>query len=559
MTEKQLWNSILQMAVTGKLVPQHPEDEPASALLARIETEKAALIKEKKIKKEKNPTRIVRGENGGFFEIPVVEHSGRSEMGNGKWEMDGAIDISDQIPFEIPESWEWVRLGNLIEIISGTSYKKHDITDSGIRILRGGNIQNNKLLLFDDDVFLSEKSIDPEKNIQKGDIIIVASTGSKAVIGKPAFIEADYPLTQIGAFLRIIRPINADLVQYINIIFQSEYYRKHIRDKVKGTNINNIKTEYIEEIFIPLSPLDEQKRIVEKLGEIAPLVSLYGEKERAVSEMDANFAGSLKKSVLAAAVSGKLLPQDAADEPAAALLARIEAEKAALIKAKKLKKEKNPTRIVRGKNGGFFEVSLSGHSGRSEMGNGKWEMDGATDISDQLPFEIPESWEWVRLGNIVYNHGQKTPTEDFCYIDIGSIDNVHQKLNEKENIISADKAPSRARKIIKEGDILYATVRPYLHNMCIIDRKFSKEAIASTGFAVLTCHADFLNYFLFYYLMSPAFDSYANSSDNSKGVAYPAINDDRLYKAFIPIPPLAEQERIAARVREIFATLDELH
>ena len=172
-------------------------------------------------------------------------------------------------------------------------------------------------------------------------------------------------------------------------------------------------------------------------------------------------------------------------------------------------------------------------------------------IADEVPFEIPESWEWVRLSKIVYNRGQMTPAKDFCYIDIGSIDNKNQKLSIEENIVTADKAPSRARKIVTIGDILYSTVRPYLHNMCIIDRSFSHTPIASTGFAVLTCHPGFLNEFLFYYLMSPDFDTYANNTDNAKGVAYPAINDNKLYQALIPVPPKAEQERIVKKLKDV--------
>jgi type I restriction enzyme S subunit len=172
-------------------------------------------------------------------------------------------------------------------------------------------------------------------------------------------------------------------------------------------------------------------------------------------------------------------------------------------------------------------------------------------IADEVPFDIPDGWEWARLKNLVYNNGQIKPKTDFCYIDIGSIDNLNQKLNDLEKIVSADKAPSRARKIVKLGDILYSTVRPYLHNMCIIDRNFSHIPIASTGFAVLTTFRNFFNKFLFYYLLSPDFDSYANNVENSKGVAYPAINDERLYKSLIPIPPFEEQKKIVAKIEEI--------
>ena len=178
------------------------------------------------------------------------------------------------------------------------------------------------------------------------------------------------------------------------------------------------------------------------------------------------------------------------------------------------------------------------------------------DISDEIPFEIPDSWEWVRLGSIVYNRGQMKPTSDFCYVDIGSIDNKRQRLGDTENIITPDKAPSLANKIIDVGDIIYSTVRPYLHNMCIIDKQFSLQPIASTGFATMTCYSGLLNKYLFYYLLAPDFDNYANDTENSKGVAYPAINDDRLYKALIPLPPLSEQHRIVAKIEELLPYIE---
>ena len=249
----------------------------------------------------------------------------------------------------------------------------------------------------------------------------------------------------------------------------------------------------------------------------------------------------LKNSILQMAVQGKLVPQDPNDEPASVLLEIIRKEKEQLIKEGKIKKEKKTSYIFRGADNLPYEKV-----GKNEP----------VCIADEVPFEIPDSWEWVRLSEIVYNRGQMTPANDFCYIDIGSIDNKNQKLSDEENIIAADKAPSRARKIVDIDDILYSTVRPYLHNMCIVDRSFSHQPIASTGFAALTCHTGFYNEFLFYYLMSPDFDAYANDTDNAKGVAYPAINDNKLYQALIPVPPAAEQKRIVEKIKEVFPYVD---
>jgi type I restriction enzyme S subunit len=249
----------------------------------------------------------------------------------------------------------------------------------------------------------------------------------------------------------------------------------------------------------------------------------------------------LKKSILQSAVQGKLVYQNPNDEPATVLLERIQAEKETLINAGKLKHDKHDSRILK-------------------RDNSHYEISGGVElcIDDELPFDLPENWAWCRLGSIVFNHGQMTPTADFCYIDIGSIDNQRQRLNTSETIVPASKAPSRARKKVEQGDILYATVRPYLHNMCIVDKQFSRIPIASTGFAVIACHADIFNRYLFSCLLSPDFDNYANNTENAKGVAYPAINDDRLYRALIPIPPMAEQHRIVEQLDSLLPALDRL-
>ena len=217
----------------------------------------------------------------------------------------------------------------------------------------------------------------------------------------------------------------------------------------------------------------------------------------------------LKNSILQLAIQGKLVEQRPEEGTAEELYRRIQAEKQQLIKEVKNKKGKNK------KEEALPEIT-----------------------DDEIPFDIPEGWKWVRLRSLVYNRGQEVPSTLFSYIDIGSIDNKNQRLNTEETLIEAEKAPSRARKIVEWGDILYSTVRPYLHNMCIIDKPFSHKPIASTGFAVMTCFKDIYNKYLFYFLMSPTFDTYANNTENAKGVAYPAINDDRLYRAVIPLPPL---------------------
>ena len=178
-------------------------------------------------------------------------------------------------------------------------------------------------------------------------------------------------------------------------------------------------------------------------------------------------------------------------------------------------------------------------------------------LDEDAPFDISEKWKWTYLREVVWNRKQKKPDTTFSYIDIGSIDNKKHCLNDTENIIEYKNAPSRARKPVAIGDVIYSTVRPYLHNIAIIDKEFSCEPIASTGFATMVCHGFLNNKYLYYYLLSPAFDKYANDSSNSKGVAYPAINDKALYKGPIPIPPIEEQHRIVTRIEELMAKIDE--
>ncbi len=235
-------------------------------------------------------------------------------------------------------------------------------------------------------------------------------------------------------------------------------------------------------------------------------------------------AQELRASLLQEAVTGRLVPQRAEEGSAETLYEEIQQEKARLIAEKKIKKEKPLPPVT----------------------------------EEEQPFSIPSTWKWVRLHEIVYNRGQTKPTKTFSYIDIGSIDNLHQKLGPTEKIMEPEHAPSRARKLVDLGDIIYSTVRPYLHNTCIIDRQFSHPPIASTGFAVMTCCSGIYNKFLFAYLLSPAFDSYANSNQNAKGVAYPAINDEKFYRAPIPLPPLAEQKRIVDKLEELLALAERI-
>ena len=495
MKAEQLRKSILQLAIQGKLVPQDPADEPASVLLERIRVEKQSLIKQGKIKKDKGDSVIFKGDDNCYYEKTGPE----------------VKNITDEIDFDLPDGWAFARINSLFFIQTGASFKKEQATSdfTQTRILRGGNILQGEYRFFENDIFVDSKLIQDSIILKNNDLITPAVTSIEN-IGKLARIEKDYEDVTAGGFVFIVRPCyNSEIfAKYMLYALQSSYFNKQLKSitKKSGQAFYNLGKERFIQLIIPIPPLNEQVRIVESIEQFTPLIKEYDKLEQQATKLDGEIYDKLKKSILQYAIQGKLVPQNSNDEPAAVLLERIRAEKKA-----QLGKKYVESYIYKGDDNCYYEKV-----GKNEPV-----------LLENLPFDIPDSWCWARLGDIVGNHGQKVPNKPFSYIDIGSINNKQQKLNDSENIIMPEKAPSRARKIVCYGDILYATVRPYLHNIAIVDKKFSNEPIASTGFAVLSCKNGMVNRYLFYYLLSPTFDLYANSNENAKGVAYPAINDEK--------------------------------
>jgi type I restriction enzyme S subunit len=229
----------------------------------------------------------------------------------------------------------------------------------------------------------------------------------------------------------------------------------------------------------------------------------------------------LRELILELAVRGKLVPQDENDEPASELLKRIVAEKAKLIAEGKIKKSKPLAEIT----------------------------------DDEKPFELPVGWEWVRVNTIGHDWGQKTPDVDFTYIEVSAIDSKIGIVSTPQ-LVEFENAPSRARKIVKAGTVIYSTVRPYLLNIAVIEQEFIPEPIASTAFAIVHPFCSMPpRYFLFFF-RSPIFVRYVESVQ--MGIAYPAINDGQFFSGLLPLPPLAEQHRIVAKVDELMALCDQL-
>lgn len=482
---EQLRQAVLQAAIQGKLTEQLPEDGNARDLLAEIQSEKAILIAEKKIKKEKSL-------------MPIAE---------------------DSVPFEIPRSWKWTYLQNIVNIRSASRVHQSDWRKSGVPFYRAREIVKlSKNGFVDNELFVDEELYNKyasEDDVPvEGDLMVsgVGTLGASYIVkDTDKFYYKDASVlcfeNRFGvypAYLRLLMETPLMMSQ----IYASEAY---------GTTVATLTMDRAYAFVLPLPPLAEQHRIVARVEELMAKIDELEKVENELNALHKAFPGDMKAALLQAAMQGKLTEQLPEDGNAEDLLKSIEAEKGKLIAEKKIKKQKALEPIA----------------------------------DDEIPFEIPDNWKWNRLRNLVYNRGQKTPVKEFSYIDIGSIDNIHQRLNDNETIIPAAEAPSRARKIVGLGDILYSTVRPYLHNACIIDKNFRAEPIASTGFAVLTCYKGVNSKYLLYYMLSPAFDQYANATDNAKGVAYPAINDEKLYKAVVPLPPLAEQQRIVEKLDKL--------
>ena len=509
MKAKDLKNSILQLAVQGKLVEQDPNDEPASVLIERIREERAKLIKEKKIKAPKDGESVIyRASDGSHYEKRIDAKGCESEP----------VCIDEEIPFEIPESWEWCRLGVLFDMQAGkniAAFKIASVQDEAhtCKCFGGNGIRG----------FVEDFN-------RSGDFPLIGRQG--ALCGNINRATGEFYATEHAVVVNGFGLTDVSWQCFMLTALNLNQY-------ATATAQPGLAVSKIVEVLAPIPPLVEQRRIVERVERLMPLVEEYGRLEDEREELDTSLTDRLHKSVLHVAVQGKLIAQDPLDEPASELLERIREERRQLIAEKKLKVPKDGESVIyRASDGGYYEKRIDAKGRESEP----------VCIDEEIPFEIPESWEWCRLGSLVTNRLQIKPSDTFCYIDIASIDNLNQCLSSEEQILTAEKAPSRARKPVEIGDVLYSTVRPYLHNACIIDKEFSYQPIASTGFAALVHPNGYSERFLLNYLISPIFDEYANSSENSKGVAYPAINDDRLYKALIPIPPFAEQRRIVEQV-----------
>ena len=519
MNGKQLKNSILQWAIQGKLVPQDPNDEPASVLLDKIRQEKERLIKEKKIKRDKNASIIYRGEDNSYYE---------KLLATGKVKC-----IDEEIPFEIPQGWEWCRLVEVGKTETGTTPSKSHPEYFGdyIPFLGPANILNSKIVSVTQG--LSDIGVDYGRIVPKNTILQVCIGGS---IGKCAI--TDKPVT-FNQQINSITPYLCN-VEFVHIVLQSEYFRLAIMDKATGTATPIINRGNWETLLFPLPPINEQERIVANITELTHFLGIYSNKQEELNKLNSNMYQRLKKAILQEAIQGKLVPQIAEEGTAQDLLKQIKEEKLKLVKEGKLKKSALKDSVI-----------FKGDD------NKYWEKKGTTCecIDEDIPFDIPKSWAWARLETI---------------LNTGSARRVHAKDWRQAGIPFY-----RAREIGKLADEGFVDNELYIDLSLYEDFSSSGvplpndlmiTAVGTLGKVYIVKESDKFYYkdgsvlcltnkyglcaeYLKMVIESPFFKG--QYSQESQGTTVATLTMVRLQKYFIPIPPLQEQYRIVETYRNI--------
>ena len=522
MTAQQLKNSILQMAVQGKLVPQDPNDEPASVLLERIRTEKEQLIKEKKIKREKNPSVIFKGADNTPYE----------KIG------DEVRSLADEVPFDIPDSWEWVRLGNISSYAETKQKVNATSADPSIWGLDLEDIEKCGRLLEYKTVG-ERKAVGDKTIFTKGDILY---SKLRPYLLKILVAPDDGICTPEIVPFRVYGGIDPS---YIVNYLKSPYVDNLINSITYGVKMPRVGTETMTSLLVPIPPLEEQRRIVEKIDEVASAVSAYDVAYQKSEALNSTFPEALKKSILQEAVQGKLVPQDPSDEPAEALLEHIRAEKQRLVKEGEIKKDKHESVIFRRDNSHYEK------------------LDGvACCIDDELPFEIPENWCWCRLKSIVNVvsarrvHQSDWRSEGVPFYrareigklaDTGSVDNELFITEAQYTEFSSSGVPH-------PGDLMVTAVGT-LGKTYIVkdgDRFYYKDAS-------VICFENFGKInpaYLKLLMYSPYMEE--QIKQNSAGTTVGTITIVKANEYLIPLPPLMEQQRIVDQTERLQIHIDKL-
>lgn len=486
MTPEQLKASILQLAIQGKLVEQRAEEGTGEELYQQIQANLDAISEVQTKKKNKIlPNKI----------LPIEEKD---------------------IPFDIPETWRWVRLGTIGYTNIGLTYRPKDQTMDGVIVLRSSNIQNGKMVY--EDIVKVNMEIPDNKMCKVGDILICARNGSKRLVGKSAIV--DKAGMSFGAFMAIFRSV---CNQYIIHVINSAYFRNSLLGDTGTTTINQITQDMLKNSLVPLPPLAEQKRIVAKIEELLSLIDRYAVAYEKLEQFNAKFPEDMKESVLQYAIQGKLVEQRPEEGTGEELYRQIQTEKQRLIKEGKIKKEKPLPKIT----------------------------------EDELPFDIPESWKWCRLSDVIDVRDGTHDSPKYVPVGIplvtsknlvnGVIDYGNVKYITQED---ADKI--NVRSMVDDDDILFAMIGS-IGNPVLVkkDREFCiKNMALFKRFANTDISMRYVYWFLFY-------AQYKLKKEASGGVQS-FISLSRFREYLIPLPPVAEQNRIVAKLEEILPLCERL-
>ena len=531
MNGKQLKNSILQWAIQGKLVPQDPNDEPASILLERIREEKVRLVKEGKIKKDKNESIIFRGDDNSHYE---------------KFLATGEVKcIDDEIPFEIPEGWEWCRLGFLSEIIGGYAFESSSLkASSGERVIRISDINeagfvNNKIVRY------NGTPISETYRIKELDILMAMTGGT---VGKSLYVktlpEDSLLLNQRVAIIRN-RFIYSD---YLDLVIKAPHIRDVINSRKNSTN-DNISMTDIYNFLIPIPAVQHQVVIVKAFSDILPLINRYGVAQFELDRLNTNIKATIQKSILQEAIQGKLVPQDPNDEPASVLLERIREEKQRLLKEGKLKKKDITNSVIfKGEDNKYYE----------QIGK------EVIDISEDIPFEIPESWSWIRLSNICSictgaTFKKEDATQNQSGVRILRGGNILPfRICIKDDDIFIPRDAVKDNILLRQNDIVTPAVTS-LENIGKMARIKSDMLTTTVGGFVFILRPylndDILSEYLLSAMSAPATVEFMRSITNKSGQAFYNIGKERLSTTLLPVPPHVEQMRIIENIQYLFSKL----
>ena len=488
MKAQDLKNSILQLAIQGKLVPQDPNDESAEVLYAKIQAEKQKLIKEGKIKKDKP--------------LPPIP--------------------DDEVPFSIPPSWKWVRLGEIVKYTMGKTPSRNDYEMWG----ECYNWVSISDLIDGKTIFTTKEKISQKSynEVFRGNIIPAGTLlmSFKLTIGKVSILGFDgFHNEAIISIFPYIDTEKATTMYLFKLLPYLTFFSTEIKTAVKGITLNS---DSLSKLLIPLPPLAEQKRIVAKIEELEPLIKQYEQAETELSTLNDTFPEQLKKSILQYAIQGKLVSQDLNDEPAEALYAKIQAEKQKLIKEGKIKKDKPLPPIT----------------------------------DDEIPFPIPSNWKWVRLGDCfdVRDGTHDTPKyvgKGYPLITSKDFDNGQIRFDKCNYISENDHIKIQQRSKVDIGDILYSMIGGNIGNMVIVttEKEFSIKNVAL--FKYYNRNLTSNNYL--YYILKYVTETFKNKAT---GGAQPFISLSFIRYFPIPLPPLAKQHRIVAKVNELMQYCEKL-